>query len=121
MTLSETELASCLRQHGNFSSIDKFFYPVNPGKLCVMRIFLNNLPGIAKLCSISVENNVVDPNAVNLCGGKRLITSSKPLNLNVKCGEKTIGKRVKGPIDILSLGQGCSRFSWIFIPFPVLQ
>lgn len=103
-TLSDIELSSCLKRHGHFCSIDKSFYPVNPGHLCVIRIFLNDLPGIAKLCSVSVENNVVDPNAVNLREGKWLITSSKPLNLNVKCGEKTIGKRVKSPKDIVNLG-----------------
>lgn len=32
------------------------------------------------------------------------------MNLNVKCGEKTIGKRVKSPIDILNLGQYFSGF-----------
>lgn len=93
-TLSEIELASCLSQHGNFCSIDKSFYPVSSSNLCVMKIFLNDLPEIAKLCSVSVENNVVDPNAVNLREGKWLITSSKPLNLNVKCGENTVGRTV---------------------------
>lgn len=118
-TLSETELVSCLSQHGNFCAIDKSFYPVSSSNLCVMKIFLNDLPEIAKLCSVSVENNVVDPNAVNLREGKWLITSSKPLNLNVKCGENTIGRTVKSPIDILSLGQGCSGFhgSLLLPPF----
>lgn len=70
----------------------------------MIRIVLNNLTGIAKLCSDSVENNIVDPNAVNLREGKWLTTSSKPQNINVKCREKTNGKRVKSPKDILSLG-----------------
>lgn len=66
-----------------------------------------------------MQNNVVDPNAVNLREGKWLITSSKPLNLNIKCGEKTTGKRVKSPIDIVNLGQGCSGFygSLLLPPF----
>lgn len=109
-TLSDIELLSCIKQHGNCCSIDKSFYPVNPGHLCVIRIFLNDLPGIAKLCSVSVENNVVDPNAANLREGKWLIASSKPLNLNVKCGEKTRGKRVKSPIDIVNLSRDVLDF-----------
>lgn len=48
-TLSETKLASCLKQHGHFCSIDKYFYSVNPGNLCVIRVFLKDLPGIAIL------------------------------------------------------------------------
>lgn len=51
--------------------------------------------------------------------GKWLITSSKPLEINVKCGQNTQNKKIKSPIDILSLGQGCSGFhgSLLLPPF----
>lgn len=70
----------------------------------MIRIFLNDFLGIVKLCLVFVENNVVDLNVVNLCEGKWLIIFFKLLNINVKCGDKIIGKGVKSLIDIVNLG-----------------
>lgn len=104
MILFDIELLLCLKWYGYFCFIDKFFYFVNLGYLCVIRIFLNDFLGIVKLCLVFVENNVVDLNVVNLCEGKWLIIFFKLLNFNVKCGEKIIGKRVKSLKDIVNLG-----------------
>lgn len=55
-----------------------------------------------------IQNNLVDPNAVNLREGKWLIISAESLEVNIKCGQCTKSHRGKTPIDILSLGQGFS-------------
>lgn len=80
---------SCMKQHGNFCSIDKPFYSVSSSKSCIIKIFQNDVTEIEKRCSISVENNLIDPNAVNLKEGKWLITSSELLEINMKCGQIT--------------------------------
>lgn len=92
-TLSKIETNVCKKQHGNFCSINKSFYPVSSNDLCVVKIFLNNLQEIEKQCSVLVENKLPDPNAVTLREGKWLITSSKPLEINVKCGQNTQSKK----------------------------
>lgn len=58
------------RKHGHFCSIDKSFYSVSSSNLCVIRIFLNNISETEKQCSITLKNNLVHPNAVNLREGK---------------------------------------------------
>lgn len=85
-TLSKIETNACKKQHGNFCSINKSFYPVSSSDLCVVKIFLNNIQEIERQCSVLVENKLPDPNALTLREGKWLITSSKPLEINVKCG-----------------------------------
>lgn len=70
-----------------------------------MKIFLNDLPGIAKLCSVSVENNVVDPNAVNLREGKWLMV----LTLVVIF---TLGICIKKRKTLKKMGSFCCGGCW---------
>lgn len=65
-TLDKIDVNFCLQQHGNFCSITKNFYSVSSSKLCKVKILQYDAPEIEKLCSISVENNLVDRDAVNL-------------------------------------------------------
>lgn len=86
-------------------------YSVSSSKSYVVKIFQKGVRGKRKKrCSISIENNLVDHNAVNLREGKYLFTSLESLEVNIVCGQVTKSHKVKAPIYILSLGQGCSGF-----------
>jgi hypothetical protein len=107
-TLSAVELQNCRNQHGNFCVIEKPFYPVAISQACVIQIFQNTSKGISKFCPISIETSSTDPDAKNLREGKWLITSSQPLKMNIKCGQKVSSTLTKSPIDISTLDLGCS-------------
>lgn len=76
----------CMKQYGNFCLIDKFFYFVSLSKLCIMKIFQDDVLEIERWCLILVENNLIDFNVVNLKEGKWLIIFLELFEINIKCG-----------------------------------
>jgi hypothetical protein len=116
--LSAQEAVACsntLRPYCTFSSPA---YSVLSTKMCVMHLFSGDRQKIKQYCQEMVLPNEPSPQAEYLRDGHWLITSEKPLTLNLLCNTTQSTIVTKPPLDIITLNATCAAHDAHFSLLP---
>jgi len=83
--LDPGDVNSCSHGLQDFCEIKSPIYSVETSKLCVIKLFMNDLMDLHKFCKITVMTNVILPNEQYLSDGQWAVAAQNPIRFYIDC------------------------------------
>ena len=106
----EHSITMCLTTRGGMCRMDQALYPTNHVEWCVYALYKQDKKKIRKHCRLNTKVRYAD-RAINLYGYMWAVSVLRKGQMQVRCLTKTSIVKLKPPLQIVHIGDGCEGYT----------